>query len=198
MQVPHSRENVKGQPEKRAAILDAALDLFAERGLHGTAVPLVAEKAKVGIGTIYRYFETKEALVNALYQEQKRLMAAAIQRDFPIDLSPREQFHVLWVRLVEFAREHPASIRFMELHYHQSYLDETSRKLEEQVSAWFAGLLGPGVELQVLKEGPPELFMALVKGAFVGMMRAYWDGRFELTEEILEIAEACCWEAIRG
>ena len=31
--------------DKRDAILDAALDLFAERGFYGTAVPLIAERA---------------------------------------------------------------------------------------------------------------------------------------------------------
>ena len=33
---------------KKEAILAAALALFAERGFHGTAVPLIADKAKVG------------------------------------------------------------------------------------------------------------------------------------------------------
>jgi AcrR family transcriptional regulator len=45
--------------DKRDAILDAALELFAEFGFYGTAVPQVAEKAKVGAGTIDRYFENK-------------------------------------------------------------------------------------------------------------------------------------------
>ena len=49
----------------------AALELFVERGFYGTAVPEIAERAGVGAGTIYRYFESKEALVNALYREQK-------------------------------------------------------------------------------------------------------------------------------
>ena len=53
--------------EKHQKILSAALELFANRGFHGTAVPDVAKLAGVGAGTIYRYFENKEALVNAVY-----------------------------------------------------------------------------------------------------------------------------------
>ena len=45
--------------DKREAILEAALELFAERGFHGTAVPLIAAKAHVGAGTIYRHFKDK-------------------------------------------------------------------------------------------------------------------------------------------
>ena len=39
---------------KRDDIMEAALILFAERGYDGTTVPMIAEKAKVGAGTIYR------------------------------------------------------------------------------------------------------------------------------------------------
>ena len=52
--------------DKRRRILDAALGLFAERGFHGTAVPLVAGRAEVGAGTIYRFFESKEEIALAL------------------------------------------------------------------------------------------------------------------------------------
>jgi len=62
--------------DKREAIMGAALDLFVERGFHGTAVPEIAQAAGVGAGTIYRYFEHKEALVNALYRPEKQAFAA--------------------------------------------------------------------------------------------------------------------------
>jgi len=43
------------------------LQLFEARGFDGTSVPLIAQKAGVGIGTVYRYFPTKEALLNAVF-----------------------------------------------------------------------------------------------------------------------------------
>ena len=60
-----------GKVDKREAILQAALELFVERGFYGTAVPEIADRASVGAGTIYRYFESKEALVNAIYRQEK-------------------------------------------------------------------------------------------------------------------------------
>ena len=53
---------------KHEAILDAALALFVERGYHGTAVPAIAERAGVAAGTIYHHFESKEQLVNAVFE----------------------------------------------------------------------------------------------------------------------------------
>ena len=58
--------------DKKELIMAAALELFAERGYHGTPVSLIAEQAKVGSGTIYRYFKDKDDLVNTLYRHWKR------------------------------------------------------------------------------------------------------------------------------
>ena len=41
-----------------------------------------AEKAKVGAGTIYRYFENKEALVNSLFSKSMLELSEIIKRIF--------------------------------------------------------------------------------------------------------------------
>ena len=56
---------------KRAAILEATLALISEHGFHGTAMSMIADRADVGAGTIYRYFESKEDLITQLYLEIK-------------------------------------------------------------------------------------------------------------------------------
>jgi AcrR family transcriptional regulator len=89
--------------DKKDAILTAALELFAERGYHGTSVGDIAQRANVGAGTIYRYFKDKVALVNALYQICKREMMAAVLTDLPRDVPARQIFRELWKRLAQFA-----------------------------------------------------------------------------------------------
>jgi AcrR family transcriptional regulator len=49
-------------PGKRAAILDEAIRAFAELGFRGTDVQVIADRARVGKGTVYRYFRSKEDL----------------------------------------------------------------------------------------------------------------------------------------
>ncbi|MDA8403839.1 MAG: helix-turn-helix domain containing protein, partial [Desulfobacteraceae bacterium] len=46
--------------DKRNNIILAAMTLIAEQGFYGTSMSMIAEKAGVGIGTIYRYFEDLE------------------------------------------------------------------------------------------------------------------------------------------
>src|SRR5678809_1569510 len=97
---------------KREAIVDAALELFVERGFFGTAVPEIADRAGVGAGTIYRYFESKEALVNEIYREQKLQFGRIATVDFPATAPTRQQFRVLWTRMAQFAIAHPGSFVF--------------------------------------------------------------------------------------
>src|SRR5262245_34504715 len=146
--------------DKREAILEAALELFAERGFHGTAVPLVAEKANVGAGTIYRYFPSKEALVNALYQRHKGELGEAILSGFPASAPFREQFHHFGERVCAFARKNPRALQFLELHHHSPYLDSTSRSIEAQLLTFARGFVAKAVEQQVAKPLSPELLMA--------------------------------------
>ena len=56
------------QDERRAAILAAALDVFAENGFAASRLDDVAQKAGVAKGTLYLYFPDKEALFEALLQ----------------------------------------------------------------------------------------------------------------------------------
>ncbi len=51
-------------------MLSAALLLFSEKGYHNVSVQEIAEKAEFAIGTIYKFFKTKEDLYKTLVLEQ--------------------------------------------------------------------------------------------------------------------------------
>jgi AcrR family transcriptional regulator len=54
-------------PDARARVLDAAVDLFAERGYDGTSVAQVIARAGVAKGGFYHHFASKEALLYEVY-----------------------------------------------------------------------------------------------------------------------------------
>ncbi len=189
------RKRVEESP--RQAILDAACELFADRGFNGTAVPLVAELAGVGAGTVYRYFDSKEALVNALYQFWKERFGRTLMDGFPFQAPVRDQFRFFWRKIDEFARKHARAFAFLELHYHSAYLDAKSRRLEIEILGPIKAFIEDAQRSGVLKDLPAELIMALVYGSFVGLVRASWAGYLALTPEVLDAAEASVWDAIR-
>ena len=191
-----TRRQVGG--DKREAILDAALELFVERGFFGTAVPEIADRAGVGAGTIYRYFDSKEALVNAIYRQQKLHFAKVVLDGFPASAATREQFRQLWMRMAKFATEHENAFVFLELHHHARYLDEESRAVENRMLDMFTAVVTSAQARGELKAGPPRLLMSLVMGAFVGMIRNCNETATPPTEADWKLAEQCLWEAIRS
>lgn len=56
--------------DKRTVILDAALRTFARRGYPDTKVAEIASEAGVAEGTLYNYFQSKEELLLALFDEK--------------------------------------------------------------------------------------------------------------------------------
>ena len=62
----------------RAAIFEAALALFQERGYEATTMRAIAEHAGVSLGSSYHYFASKEHLVLEFYRHTHQLHLAAI------------------------------------------------------------------------------------------------------------------------
>ncbi len=201
-QLEGDKRRAPGRPvegDKRRVILDAALRVFAERGYHGTAVPDVAKAAGVATGTLYHYFANKEALVNEVFRDAKlRLRAALVDDMFPLtdyglDLGER-WFKEMWRRLVAFAQREPDAFRFLEMQDHAPYLDVESRQIELSV---LAPLWRAGNKLHSRLGGPPtDVAIALLWGAFVGLVKAGRLGYIQLDDRKLELAATACWRMI--
>lgn len=185
--------------DKRTAILHAALNVFAEGGVNGVPMPVLAEQAGVGTGTIYRYFSSKEALVNELFREEKLSLNRRLYSRLDQKLTPYEKFALVWQRMVLYTREAPASYRFMELQDHRPYLDEESRNMERQAIApileHYRLLQKQGVFRQDIRA---EVLMALIWGAFVNLIKAERDGLFSLDQADIEAARDACWSLCTG
>ncbi len=197
----------RGRPvegDKRREILDAGLRMFAERGYHGTSVPEVAQAAKVSVGSLYRYFANKDALVNDVYRDAKeRLRDALFTPGLPV-LDPyraeaaQRWFEELWRRLGLFASGEPDAFRFLEMQDHVPYLDAQSRQVELAVLAplWLAGK-----RLHDRASGaavaPVDVLIALLWGAFVGLVKAGRLGYLRVDDKAFAQAGAACWQMIR-
>ena len=66
--------------ERRAQLLSIAIDVFADRGLGAARHAEIAERAGVAVSTVFAYFETREALVDAVLREVADFFIAAAER----------------------------------------------------------------------------------------------------------------------
>lgn len=162
--------------------------------MNGVPMPVVAQRAGIGTGTVYRYFASKDALVNELFREQKLELNRRLYHDFDATLEPHEQFAVVWQRMVDFARQAPDSFRFMELQDHRPYLDDESRALERKILeptlAHYRAMQERGVYRRDIR---PGVLMALIWGAYVNLIKSERDGYITLSQADIDSARDAIW-----
>lgn len=73
------KPNRKGAQNTVTAILDAARELFNEPGFYRTTTNHIAERAGVGIGSVYDYFPNREAIAAALLEETASSISADVR-----------------------------------------------------------------------------------------------------------------------
>lgn len=183
---------------KREQILKAALSLFAERGYDATTVPMIVEKAEVGAGTIYRYFENMEALVNTLFQESLNHFMEWVERDYPYDSSDvKSQYDHILNQMIRFSKDNVDTLLFIYTHSHARYLTEASRIAFNEFLHFFREIMERGKAAGVIKPLPSTALIGIVYGAFMGLIKVIRDREVEETPELMEGLKESCWNAIR-
>jgi TetR/AcrR family transcriptional regulator, fatty acid metabolism regulator protein len=77
-----ARASAKGG-DKRERILRAAVKVFAKHGFYDTRVSAVAKEAGVADGTIYLYFESKDALLLSLFEDRVEKLLSYMKAELP-------------------------------------------------------------------------------------------------------------------
>jgi len=99
---PRWRRRKQARPQE---ILDAALACFAERGFAASRMDDIAERAGVTKGTIYLYFENKDAVFKALVRESIGAQLATVLENVRAYEGPsRELLRLILTVLGQFAR----------------------------------------------------------------------------------------------
>ncbi len=111
------REREKAQ--RRQEILDAARQVFFERGFHSPTMDDVAAQAEISKGTIYLYFESKETILAHLLLEGLNLLLVQLEgaqqraRDSKPPLSPEATLHALTNGYLAFCQSQPNYYRLL-------------------------------------------------------------------------------------
>ena len=107
--VPRQRAAHLGPERRRPLVLDAAFDLFLERGYEGTSMEAVADAAGVTKPVVYACFSSKEELFEALLRREEARLLDEIQRSLPPDSDVDDPEPLLVEGLTAFLRAVAAS-----------------------------------------------------------------------------------------
>jgi AcrR family transcriptional regulator len=182
-------------PEKRTAILEAAVHEIAEVGL-GASTAAIAERAGIASGTLFTYFANKEELLNELYLELKSETYARINASFPYKAGLEQRARHVWSSYLDWAIEFPAKRKVSALlHLSDLITPETRARTAAGRGAIDATLhdLGSRGALR----GLPEGFAAATMAAMQEATMEFVDGRAKRRKELTDQAFEVFWRAVR-
>jgi len=177
-----------------ASIIEAAAQLFTEKGFADATVEQIAVKAEVGVGTVYNYFNSKRGLLVALFVNDaersirvgEQLLATVGQTDPAVAIA-----ELFWAYMVErvFKRDRKlmriiGAISVAE----PSYLDERIMALARQHLEQVARLLEAFQQRgEIRLDLPLESASFVLFSNFLALMMWYFRDQTKRPEDIHEI-----------
>jgi AcrR family transcriptional regulator len=183
--------------DKRADILQATLKLVSEHGFHGTPMAKVAEGAGVGAGTIYRYFENKETLINELYVELKREISRAMLRGFSPEASPEEIFRRVLRNTFDYCVQNPQEMVFLEQYHNSPFLTPETEAATAETLAPLQSAFRSAIAAGEMKNLSFEMLSIFAYDMVVALAKRQLSGALALDEATLQTAFQACWDAVK-
>jgi TetR/AcrR family transcriptional regulator, fatty acid metabolism regulator protein len=170
VRTPQRSPSLESEPEKRRAILHAAVRVFAEKGYHGCRIADVARSAHVAYGLVYHYFRNKEELLESVFAEQWSILINALKA---IDEGPgtaSEKIASIFAFVFDVYKTAPAAVRVLILEVtrtpHSLRAGSTRETFEEAVHL-VAGIVRQG---QARGELRAELDPVVTAAALLGAL----------------------------
>ena len=181
--------------QKRQAILDAAVELFADRGIGHAPTSAISSAAGVAEGTLFTYFKTKDELLNELYREMRKEIDREMA-DFPFSADARTRLRFVWDRFLDLAEKYPKRLKV------QQQLRSSGRLLKgaeapNMVIKELLQVSKEGAELGGLNGASPE-YLVLMFRAQAEATAEFIAAHQEMEAESRELGFKLVWRALVG
>jgi AcrR family transcriptional regulator len=189
---------VTAPKDKREAILQAMLELVAERGFHAAPMALLAKRAGTSAGIIYHYFPSKDELIRGLYLHVKAKMSKVLVEGQVAGMPAEQAFKKVWMNAYRFYRTHQHEAKFLDQYENSPYCgcspEVEALMQQDQNLALVVHLFRPKSAGGSLKDLPREALAELTVGVAGRLAK---QGKPWNTKTLEEIA-AACWKAVAG
>jgi TetR/AcrR family transcriptional regulator, fatty acid metabolism regulator protein len=176
--------------DKRQQILEAAVRVFAAKGYEKSRVGDVAREAGVAYGLVYHYFDSKEAVLEAVFRESwGRLLAAVALAEQTAGTAP-ERLELVVKIVLRAWRDDPDLVRLLvrEVTRNPHIQDEL-----DEIGQAFASLeriiAGGQAEGTLRRSLDPRLAAWMLYGALEEILTGWVLGRLPYGPEALALAE---------
>jgi len=183
--------------DKRQAIMEATLELVSKHGFEGTSTALIAKEANVGMGTLYRYFETKEDLFKEMFiQQRERMLTIILTGIAGAETTIYGQFAAIVRALVHYYIQHRVEFEFLQRYSDSSYMKESYLDESAIILAPIAHILNSGGEDFRFKPFPTHVIFAMVYGPMISIIQLVHQEKVQMTDDMLESITRSLWNSI--
>jgi AcrR family transcriptional regulator len=176
------------------------LELISEHGFHGAPMSMIAEKAGVGAGTIYRYFKSKDELIIEINRILEEQIATIVEKDYPSNKDIKERYFHLCKTVLTYFITHPIHFRFLEQYFDSPYGVSLNRERilgKTEDPDVFRKLIEQGIKQKVIKDLPLFMHFALAFGSAVMLARNHVLGLIKLNDIQIHKVIETIWDAIK-
>ncbi len=164
-----SRGGRKRNPERELRILEAALELFGEKGFESTTVAALCEAAEVSEATLYDYFDSKDHVHSATAElyTRRELERVSVVREFIHD--PREKLRVVIQAFLEFYERNRlyASVALLTLKANRNFTNSPAYDVVREATRPIVEAFDEGVEAGLFRS---DLDGHLVRNMVLGFI----------------------------
>lgn len=188
-------------PGPRQRILDAALELFVDKGYFNTNVPNISKKSRCSVGSIYHHFANKEEIAKQLYIDGIKRFRSELATSIA-DIDDAEECIKNMVKaFLSFACTDKLYAQYLWQARHTEFL---SQKQDRPTAVGFdllgrklSRLFKKSMKEKRIRELAPELLWSVVFGIPIGYVRDWLDGYSAISpiEASEQLAESC-WNAL--
>lgn len=153
--------------QRKDYILQAATELFAEKGYDNTTMDEVSLKAEFSKGTLYQYFESKQEIYATICEEMISELFSIFSEILNNDMLPLEKLKTIIKTSFEYAydNKHLSKILLTREVDITLYKDKFFFKIEEKTNKRFVGFISAAISAKQLK-GDAKVLNILLEGMF--------------------------------
>jgi len=181
---------------KREQILKAGLKLFVTQGLHAVTIAQIAAEANVGIGTVYRNFNSKEEIVQQIWIRQKASESAYVFKNYKKQGSLHDQFNFLWERVIRYFLEHPLEFQFSYQFAASPILTKEIHEIAMTDFLKFDELYALGLDQNLFKPLTARRLRLFTFSTINGWLLWAMDEKMDIDDATIALFLQMCWDSI--
>ena len=162
---------------REGEILNAAFQLFAERGLEAVTIEMIAEAAEIGKGTIYKHFTSKHDIFASLAlrrgEEMLQRMNAEIDPEAPVLQQIRQLIRLVWEKFIEDQRGYYILKKCEDVLATEELSPEVAKKLQckhDMVHSAANAVIARATAEGLMAEAPADHLFIVGYGAIMGVI----------------------------